>query len=112
MSGSRCEKHQPPCSPLPILGFHRDAEEAAAVLEAASAEAPPDVPAQSCAGYAELPAAEGVGVHPPWVLVVAEGCLEGLIVVWVGSLLCLVRSPRDVLRISGALPSMQERPLA
>lgn len=61
---------------LPILGFHRDTEEAAAVLEAASAETPPNISAQSCTGHAELPAAEGVGGHLPRPMELACGHLK------------------------------------
>lgn len=53
-------KAYPPCLALPILGVHGDAEETAAVLETASAEAPADLPAQSRTRDAELPAAERV----------------------------------------------------
>lgn len=57
-------KAHPPCFTLPILGVHGDAEETAAVLETASAEAPPDLPAQSRPRDAELPAAERVSRRP------------------------------------------------
>ena len=60
----KCEKStHTPFTPL-ILGFHGNAEETAAVLETASAEAPPDLPAQSRTRDAELPAAERVGGRP------------------------------------------------
>ena len=57
------EAHTPLSPPL-ILGFHGDTEETTAVLETASAEAPPDFPAQSCTRDAELQAAERVGGQP------------------------------------------------
>lgn len=61
----RSERSTPsPCFTSLILGFHGDTEKTAAVLETASAEAPPDLPAQSCTGDAELPAAERVGGPP------------------------------------------------
>lgn len=74
-----------PASPFsPILGFHRDTEEAATVLEAASAETSPDISAKSCIGHAELPAAEGVGGHLPRPMECGMWVPKGVIVFWNG----------------------------
>lgn len=64
MEGRSQRSTHTPCFTLLILGFHGDAEEAAAVLETASAEAPPDLPTQGCTRDAELPTAERVGRRP------------------------------------------------
>lgn len=73
----KCGPLCPASSSSPFPGFHRDTEEAVAVLEAASAETPPDIPSKSCTGHAELPAAEGVGGHLPRQMELACGCLKG-----------------------------------